>query len=87
MDIHVYLHGILRDKLPSEAKGKTILTLKEGDGLSGVVAWLGQIGINRRCDLAVNGQIDLHDVILKDGDRIDVFRAAAGGQVPIDIGL
>jgi len=87
MDIHVHLHGILRDKLSSDAKGKTTLTLKEGDHLSGVVAWLEQIGISRRYELAVNGQIDLNDVILKDGDRIDVFIAAAGGQGPIEKGL
>lgn len=79
MKIRVHLHGILRDHLPVEAKGKTTLTLEDGAGISDIVTWLEQIGISRRYELALNGQVIVDDQKLSDGDAIDVFRPAAGG--------
>ena len=79
MKIHVHLHGILRDRLPVEAKGRTTLTLDNDAGISDIVTWLENIGISRRYELALNGQVIVEDLKLSDGDAIDIFRPAAGG--------
>ena len=78
IQIHVRLHGALRDKLPSEAKGRTILTLPDG---APVTAVLEQLSLHRRITVAVDDEIvDDWNVILQDGDRVEIFRPAAGGS-------
>ncbi len=78
IEIHVRLHGALRDKLPSEDKGRTTLTLHDGASLTAV---LKQLSLHRLIVVAVNDEIvDNRDTILQDGDRIDIFRPAAGGS-------
>lgn len=80
--IHVRLHGILRDKLPPEAKGLTSLDVPDSAVLSAV---LQQLSLQRRTEVAVNDEIvDNLDTPLKDGDRLDVFRPAAGGSELVD---
>jgi thiamine biosynthesis protein ThiS len=76
--IHIRLHGALRDKLPAEAKGRIVLSLPEG---TTVTAVLEQLSLRRRTEVAVNDEIvDNRDIALEDGDRVEVFRPAAGGS-------
>ena len=78
IEIHIRLHGALRDKLPPEAKGRTILTLPDGALLTAV---LEQLSLHRLIEVAVNDEIvDNQDIILQDGDRVEIFRPAAGGS-------
>jgi thiamine biosynthesis protein ThiS len=78
ISIHIRLHGALRDKLPPEAKGRTTLSLPEG---TTVTAVLEQLSLQRRTEVAVNDEIvDNRDIPLQDGDRLEVFRPAAGGS-------
>jgi len=78
LHIHIRLHGALRDKLPAEAKGRTILTLPEGAAVTSV---LEQLSLQRRIQVAVNDEIvDNWDATLIDGDRLEIFRPAAGGS-------
>ena len=78
IEIHVRLHGALRDKLPTEAKGRTTLTLPDGAPLTAV---LEQLSLHRHIEVAVNDEIvDNRDIILQDGDRVEIFRPAAGGS-------
>ena len=76
--IHVHLHGALRDKLPPEDKGRTTLTLHDG---TTVTAVLEQLSLHRRIEVAINDEIvDNQDIILQDGDRVEIFRPVAGGS-------
>lgn len=78
ISIHIRLHGALRDKLPPEAKGRTTLTLPEGTTTTAV---LEQLSLSRRIEVALNDKIvDNRETPLQDGDRIELFRPAAGGS-------
>ena len=78
IELHIRLHGALRDKLPAEAKGRTTLTLPHGSLVSAV---LEQFSLHRHVEVAVNDEIvDNQDKPLQDGDQIEVFRPAAGGS-------
>ncbi len=77
MNIHIRLHGALRDKLPAEAKGQTTLSLAEG---ATVTAVLTQLSLRGHLQVALNQAIlDDNETTLKDGDTLEVFRPAAGG--------
>lgn len=81
IEIHVRLHGALRDKLASEAKGRTTLALPDD---APVKAVLEQLSLNRRISLAINDEIvDDWNTTLQDGDQVEVFRPAAGGSEAI----
>jgi thiamine biosynthesis protein ThiS len=76
--IHVRLHGILRDKLPAENKGRTTLNLPDDTTVATV---LEQFSLRRRVEVAINEEIvDNQDTPLQDGDQLEFFRAAAGGS-------
>jgi thiamine biosynthesis protein ThiS len=78
LQVHVRLHGALRDKLPPEEKGRTIVTLPDG---AQVTAMLKQLSLHRRITVAVNDEIvDDWNTTLQDGDRVEIFRPAAGGS-------
>ena len=78
ISVHVRLHGALRDKLPPEAKGRATLTLAEG---ATIAALFDQLSLRRSLEVALNGEIvDNQERPLQDGDRLEFFRAAAGGQ-------
>ena len=78
IEIHIRLHGALRDKLPTEDKGRTTLTLNDG---TTVTAVLEQLSLLRRIEVAINDEIvDNQDIILQDGDRVEIFRPVAGGS-------
>ncbi len=77
MKIQVRLHGALRDKLPSEAKGVTVLDVGEETAVSAIPAHLN---IKSHIQIACNDEIiENLETRLRDGDKIDIFRPAAGG--------
>ena len=52
LDIHLQLYSILREKLPSDAKGRTVMQLDEGATLADL---LDELGINLKVVISVNG--------------------------------
>ncbi len=77
MVIHLKLYSILRDKLPSETQGITVLQLEEGATLADI---LHELGIKRRVVISVNG---VHETDrtrqLLDGDEVKLFSSVSGG--------
>jgi len=77
LQINVQLHGILRDRLPHEAKGRVILTLHEGAMVGDVLAFLD---IERRVVVSLNGILEPERVhVFKNGDDIVILTIAGGG--------
>jgi sulfur carrier protein ThiS len=76
MVINITLHGILRDYLPRQARGKTSLTLPAGTTIADVVA---QLEIKQNVSAAVNGDEVDTSYVLQDGQGLDLFRLIAGG--------
>jgi sulfur carrier protein ThiS len=76
MVINITLHGILRDYLPRQARGKTSLTLPAGTTIADVVA---QLEIKQNVSAAINGDEVDTSYILQDGQGLDLFRLIAGG--------
>ncbi len=77
LEIHLHLYSILREKLPSEAKGRTILHLDEGATLANL---LDQLELKRKVVISVNGTQEtnkLHQ--LQDGDTVKIFSSISGG--------
>lgn len=78
MHIHIRLYGILREKLPPEANGRSVLTIPEH---STITAVLNELSLHRHIQVAINDEIeDNLDTLLQDGDRLDIFRPSAGGM-------
>lgn len=80
MEIHLQLYSILREKLPPEAKGRTVLRLDKEATLADVLV---EIGIKRKVVISVNGvhQSD-QSRRLRDGDVVKIFSAISGGARP-----
>jgi sulfur carrier protein ThiS len=77
IQVHVRLYGALRDKLPPQSKGQTVLDLPDGADIAAV---LNQLSLRRHIQVAINGEIvENIETNLIDGDRVEVFRPAAGG--------
>ena len=77
MEIHLQLYSILREKLPADAKGRTILKLDEGATLTDL---LKQLGIKRRVVISVNDvQESDKSFQLTDGDEVRLFSSVSGG--------
>jgi thiamine biosynthesis protein ThiS len=76
--IDVRLHGILRDQLPPQAKGRARIELENGATLG---ALLEKLGIDRRVVIAVNDEEQKDRThVLRDGDQVAVFTVIGGGQ-------
>jgi sulfur carrier protein ThiS len=76
MEVKVTLHGILRDYLPRQAKGQTILNLPEGTTVGEVVQ---QLEIKQNVSAAVAGaEVELNRVLQED-EELHLFRLIAGG--------
>jgi sulfur carrier protein ThiS len=77
LDVNVHLHGILRDQIPLEAKGRATLRLEDGATVGDLLA---QLGIKRRVVIALNGdqKVDITHA-LQDGDRLAVYTIIGGG--------
>ena len=77
MEIHVKLYSILREKLPPEARGQTVLQLEDGSTLSDL---LEEFGISRRVVIGVNGEHEPDRARrLLDQDEIKIFSSVSGG--------
>lgn len=76
MEVKLTLHGILRDYLPRQAKGKTTLTLPKGASINQVVQ---QLNIKHTVSAAVGGVQVENNYLLQDGDDLQMFRPIGGG--------
>ena len=76
MEVNLTLHGILRDYLPRQAKGKTTLTLPAGTTVAEVV---DQLKIKQTITAAVEGVQVETGYVLKDSDNLQLFRMIGGG--------
>jgi thiamine biosynthesis protein ThiS len=78
LQVSVHLHGILRDHLPSEAKGQATFSLDDGTTVGDLLA---QLGIKRRVIVALNQDQEPDDTyILQDGDKVSIYTVIGGGQ-------
>jgi sulfur carrier protein ThiS len=77
MEIHLELYSILREKLPSGAKGRAVLQLDEG---ATVAHLLNELGIKRHVVISVN-DVRVSDTSrqLRDGDAVKIFSSVSGG--------
>ena len=75
--VHLQLYSVLRDKLPVESKGRTVLHLDEGTTLAGI---LKMLDIQRKVVISLNDvhQSD-HSLEVQDGDEVKIFSAVSGG--------
>ncbi len=76
MEVKITLHGILRDYLPRQAKGKTSLTLPEGTTIDDV---LQQLKIKQTVSAAIDGVQVENSYVLQHGDDLQMFRMIGGG--------
>jgi thiamine biosynthesis protein ThiS len=78
LQVSVHLHGILRDHLPSEAKGQATFSLDDGTTVGDLLA---QLGIKRRVIVALNqDQEPDNTYVLQDGDKVSIYTIIGGGQ-------
>ncbi len=77
LEIHLQLFSILRDILPPELKGRTVIQLNEGSTLKDL---LSELDINRRVAISVNDlQERNRSYKLEDGDQVKIFTSVGGG--------
>ena len=76
MEIELTLHGILRDYLPRQAKGKSTLVLPAASTVADVIA---RLAVKQTITVAVNGVQVNPDYELHDGDDLHFFRMIGGG--------
>lgn len=77
MEVSIHLHGILRDHLPPEAKGRASIRLNDG---ATVADLLTHLGIKRRVIVALNGdQKPDNTYTLQDGDQLSLYTIIGGG--------
>lgn len=78
VEIHLQLYSILREKLPPELNGQTVLPLRKGTTLADL---LEELGIRRKVVISVN---DDHETDmsrqLQDGDQVKIFSSVSGGS-------
>jgi thiamine biosynthesis protein ThiS len=78
LQVNVHLHGILREHLPPEAKGRAILSLDDGATVGDLLA---QLGIKRRVIVALNHNQEPDETyVLQDGDKVSIYTVIGGGQ-------
>ena len=77
MKVSLELYSILRDKLPAETKGCTVLHVDEGTTLADI---LKMLDIKRKVVISLNDihQSD-HSLEVQDGDEVKIFSAVSGG--------
>lgn len=75
--INLQLFSILREKLPPESKGRSVMHVDEGTTLQDL---LDELGIKRRVVISVNGvQNSDKSHPLNDGDEVKIFSSISGG--------
>lgn len=77
MEVKITLHGILRDYLPRQAKGRTTLSLSDGTSIADIV---NQLEIKQTVSAVANGTEVEVDYVLQDNDDVQLFRMIAGGK-------
>ena len=78
MQVDVHLHGILRDQLPAEAKGRATINLDNGATVGDL---LDRLDIKRRVVIALNDQHETDETyVLRDGDQLSIYTIIGGGQ-------
>jgi sulfur carrier protein ThiS len=77
LEVKVTLHGILRDYLPRQSKGRTTLTVPDGTSIADLV---NQLKIKQTVSAAANGIEVEVDYVLQDNDDLQLFRLIAGGK-------
>ncbi len=76
MEVKIILHGILREHLPREARGRITLDLPEGATIDQV---LERLKIGRTVAAVVDGvQVETNQVLHHDAD-LQLFRPLGGG--------
>jgi sulfur carrier protein ThiS len=76
LEVKVTLHGILRDYLPRQAKGRTTLELAEGTTIEAVVQ---RLEIKQNVSAAIDGIEVQNSHVLQNGEELHLFRLIAGG--------
>jgi sulfur carrier protein ThiS len=77
MQVHVRLHGILRDSLPPADKGRATLTLRESATLQDL---FDHFQFTRPVQATINDEIEpANDRPLRDGDQVAFFTVIGGG--------
>jgi len=77
LEIHLQLYSVLREKLPSDAKGRTVMQLDEDATLADL---LNELGINLKVVISVNGDHEPDKSRqLRNGDHVRIFSAISGG--------
>ncbi len=77
MKINVHLHGILREQLPPQAKGRAAISLPDGAAVDDLLA---QLNIAWRVVVAVNDEVEVDKTHpLTHGDNVAVFTMVSGG--------
>ncbi|PWH18563.1 MAG: molybdopterin synthase sulfur carrier subunit [Ardenticatenia bacterium] len=77
MHVSVHLHGILRDRLPPAARGRTTLELPDAATVGDLLATLG---IERRVIVSINGRTHVSTGhVLREGDQVMIYTPVGGG--------
>jgi hypothetical protein len=77
MRVSVILHSYLRELLPPEARGMTVLELPDGAKVKDVVA---RLRLPDHVIFALNEHLERdRELALRDGDSLRFLRAGAGG--------
>ena len=77
LKVYIQLYSILREKLPADAKGRTVLQMADCATLADL---LNALGIERKVIISVNGvQETDKSRQLKDGDQVKIFSSISGG--------
>ena len=77
LDIHLQLYSILREKLPSDAKGRTLMQLDEGATLADLI---NELDIKLKVIISVNGDHEPDKSRqLREGDHVKIFSSVSGG--------
>jgi molybdopterin converting factor small subunit len=77
MQVHIRLHGILRDRLAPELKGRATLDLSAGSSLQSL---LDHLRLDGYLHASINEEIaEDFGSLLNNGDTVDLFRPSAGG--------
>lgn len=77
MHVSVHLHGILRDRLPPAAKGRTTLELPDAATVGDLLATLG---IEQRVIVSINGRARVStEHMLQEGDQVTIYTPVGGG--------
>lgn len=77
MELKITLHGILRERLPAEARGKTCITMPDNATIADVI---GYLGLPDAVVASVNDVLTRdRETRLKEGDALRFFRPGAGG--------